>query len=153
MQDLTLAFGGRFDNNVANYQMELQKYLPACVGITFNCSQIAEAILRVEAEDKQSTKTPHTQNTYTDFFIGSSGATLTPQKIKLMRLLQQDGYRVHVDYSKDMHTNLNKLFLDENNVRFLVQVQEDTKGILFADRLGFLNGLASLKSSHVDSYS
>ena len=53
MQDLTLAFGGRFDNNVSNYQMELHKYIPACVGITLNCSQIAEAILRIESEERQ----------------------------------------------------------------------------------------------------
>ena len=50
-----------------------------------------------------------------------------------------EGFRVHVDYSDDMHANLTERFLQENNVRFLVQVQEDTNRILFTDRFGYLS--------------
>ena len=60
---------------------------------------------------------------------------------------------MHVDYSRDMYTNLNKQFLDENNVRFILQVQEDTNGLLFADRLGYFNRWADLKPSNIGSYS
>ena len=33
-----------------------------------------------------------------------------------------ENFRVHVDYSDDMHANLTERFLQENNVRFLIQV-------------------------------
>jgi len=68
-----------------------------------------------------------------------------------MRYLQKESYRVHVDYSSEMHTPLNKKFHEENNVLFLVQVQEDTGSILVADRLGYLNQSSnSSYSQHLD---
>ena len=45
---------------------------------------------------------------------------------------------MHVDYSDDMHSNLTKSFLDENNVRFIVKVNEGTSRIGFTDRFNFL---------------
>lgn len=44
-----------------------------------------------------------------------------------------------------MHDAVNKQFLDENNVRFLIQVQEDTGSVLFADRLRYLNQAADIR--------
>ena len=51
-------------------------------------------------------------------------------------MLQSEGWRVHVDYSDNMHVSLTKEFLEENNVRFLIQVEEEM--ILFTDRFGYL---------------
>ena len=61
------------------------------------------------------------------------------EKIKVMHKLQAKGFKVHVDYTDDYTVNVTESFLDENNVRFIVLVQEDTKRILFSDRFGFLN--------------
>ena len=47
----------------------------------------------------------------------------------------------------------NKQFVEENNVRFLLELQEDTNAIMFADRLGYLYRWPDLKPSTVDSYS
>ena len=52
-----------------------------------------------------------------------------------------------------MYKELNKQFVEENNVRFLLELQEDTNAILFADRLCYLSQWADLKPSSVDSYS
>lgn len=55
---------------------------------------------------------------------------------------------MHVDYSSEMHTPLNKKFHDANNVLFLVQLQEDSSSILVADRLGYLNQTARAYSKY-----
>ena len=57
----------------------------------------------------------------------------------MMEQLQLKGFRVHVDYSDDMLANLTEPFLQDNNVRFILQVQEDTNRILFSDRFGYLS--------------
>lgn len=76
------------------------------MGVTFNCSQLASQILAVESKEKL-----REQQSSIDFCVGSDEATsLIPQKIQLMQLLQLEGYRVHVDYSNDMHTNLTEQF-------------------------------------------
>ena len=56
-----------------------------------------------------------------------------------MQHLHAKGYRVHVDYTDDYTVNVTESFLDENNVRFIILVQEDTKMILVMDRFGYLN--------------
>ena len=43
---------------------------------------------------------------------------------------------MHVDYGDDMHTQLTKKFIEENGVRFLIQVED--KGVRFTDRYGYL---------------
>ena len=52
-QEITLAYGGRFDNNVANFQLELHKYLPASVGVTINCSEFASQIIELESSEEK----------------------------------------------------------------------------------------------------
>ena len=47
-QEETLAYGGRFDNCVAQYQFELQKYVPAACGLTIKCSEMANQIIANE---------------------------------------------------------------------------------------------------------
>lgn len=53
-----------------------------------------------------------------------------------MHALQAEGWRVHVDYSENMHSAHTRKFCRENNVRFLIQVEEEM--ILFTDRFGYL---------------
>ena len=48
-----MAHGGRFDNNVANFQLELHKYLPASVGVTINCSEFASQIVDLESSEEK----------------------------------------------------------------------------------------------------
>lgn len=71
-----------------------------------------------------------------DFCVGSSGEPVLAQKIKIMQRLQQEGWRVHVDYSE--YANFTKDFLEENNVRFIIQVDEKER-ILLTDRFGYLS--------------
>lgn len=47
-REVTLAYGGRFDNNVANFQFGFNKYLPAAVSLTINCSEFANQALVIE---------------------------------------------------------------------------------------------------------
>ena len=61
-----------------------------------------------------------------------------------MQLLQLEGFRVHVDYSGDMDAHLTESFLRENNVRFLIQVQEGSNALVLKDRFGYF----SLGSGH-----
>ena len=52
-----------------------------------------------------------------------------------MRALQVEDWRVHVDYSC---AEISEAFLDENNVRFLVSIQDETGKLLLKDRFGYL---------------
>ena len=49
---MTLAYGGRFDNNLASFQFELKKYLPAAISITINCSEFANQAMEIEQAAK-----------------------------------------------------------------------------------------------------
>lgn len=129
-QELVLAYGGRFDNAVAHYQFGLQDYLPACTGVAFDCDAIAEQLVTQEPTEKLKA-----QHSLIDICIGSHGAELIPNKIKLMTKLQEAGFKVFVDYSDDM-ANITEKFMDENNVRFIIQVFEDDNRILYKDRSG-----------------
>ena len=63
-----LAYGGRFDNCVAHYQLELRKYLPLCVAVTFRCTVTADRLARPSGEQLKS-KAHRT----VDIVIGSIG--------------------------------------------------------------------------------
>ena len=56
-----------------------------------------------------------------------------------MYSLQDQGFKVHVDYSDDI-SNITNQFLNENNVRYIVQLLPEGVGeekrILFRDRQG-----------------
>lgn len=87
-----------------------------------NCSEIAnQIIIELSAKEKQQPKI-QMLGSMIDFCIGSTGATLIEKKIEVMRLLQKEEYRVHVDYSSDMHSHLTEQFLVENNVRFIIEL-------------------------------
>ena len=115
------------------------------MGVTFNCSQLAIQILASESIDKLREK----QSTI-DFFVGSDGSSLVPQKIQLMQLLQLEGYKVHVDYSPNLTEQFP--FIEENNVRFILQPMEGSSRILFADRFGYLSGGNSSAHSTTTGY-
>lgn len=103
------------------------------MGITINCSEVANQIVEFESEEKLQEGA-----STIDFIVGSVGHTLTSEKIQLMQALQLEGFRVHVDYSDEMHVNLSEQFCEENSVRFILQVQQDSAKLLFLDRFGYL---------------
>ena len=130
-REFVLAYGGRFDNAVAHYQFGLQEYLPACTGVNFDCDGIVEQLVSQEPTEKLKA-----QHSLIDICIGSQGAELIPSKIHMMTTLQGAGFKVFVDYSDDM-TNMTEKFMDDNNVRFVVQVfPEEDRRILYKDRGG-----------------
>lgn len=55
-----------------------------------------------------------------------------------MQALQVEGYSVHVDYSDNMEKAITEKFIDENNVRFKVTVQENENKLLVFDRFKYV---------------
>lgn len=81
--NVTLAYGGRFDNNVANFQQfALDKYLPASLAITFNCHEMANQIVGRDGANDHTGYNEHQHSI--DFCIGSVGAALLERKIQVM---------------------------------------------------------------------
>ena len=113
-----LAYGGRFDNSIAHYQIDLKKFLPSSVGVTFRTSQIVSQLLN------QNQKKLKTAYSHIDVVIGSIGNSLVREKVNLMTYLQDNLklLKVHVDYSDDIISNVIDEFLRENNVQYLVQL-------------------------------
>jgi len=59
--------------------------------------------------------------------------------VKLLADLQRRDLRVHVDYSEDMTEQLTDEFLSNNNVKVVVQLQNDEDIIKVWDRQNNLN--------------
>ena len=117
------------------------------MALTVNCTEFANIELKRQlaknAAQLKLQQKEEEQHSLIDFAIGSLGDPFVPAKIKLMRQLQAEGYKVHIDYSDDMRVGLGEKFLDDNAVRFLVQVQSDSGNIRFTDRSGVANSNAS----------
>lgn len=69
--------------------------MPAAVGVTFNCGELADHIIDLEIKNKKAKK----QTQLIDFFVGSVGVkgsssaslSSTYEKIKVMQALQAEG--------------------------------------------------------------
>ena len=129
-----MAFGGRFDNLVAHYQLEIAKYSPQAVCCNLRVKEIARQILNTHSRLLQPA-------TLIDVCIGSKGCRCSQVelKVKLLADLQRRDLRVHVDYSEDMTQQLTDEFLSNNNVKVVVQLQNDEDIIKVWDRQNNLN--------------
>ena len=105
-----------------------------CVGVSFDCSKMASQVIRLESEERLKQ-----QRSHIDVVVGSINDTMLAQKLSTMQQLQMEKFRVWVDYSDDVHTHVTEDFLSENQVKFVLVLEPDSKRIQMTDRLSMSN--------------